>query len=611
MRISWKYSALVLLLLAPFVYAFFYTFPAEDDYCRANSALYLFDVWTGLTSIVSAWLRSSGRYVHHFLVVFLGDAVSWRAGYAGVCLGVLGVYAAALGGIWRRVGGAATRETSWFLALAGVATLLASCETLPMNYYFVTDALGVGLGDGMVLVHIWALCRLWHAEEPTRFERLLPVVTAIVSIGCYEHAAIGALVSSATAYWLARETRHPSRLAFLQVLLASIFFCLVAFLAPGNFARLQHTGGTTASVTSKLMLAPRQWLFAAPRVFMSPYPLYALLLALVLPPLASRPGLRPLSLFKRIVMAVTVYAGLLTVAVVLHALGNLAIPAGSKLLESLVLLCAYALVFGLLLCLPLHRVRPAGCSPALAVVPFCLCLALTSNVKRTVANGFNGALDHAAAVLARRDMVLRGAHGSQVRVAPLLSLPFPSFYQQSFATEKTAWSALQVSRYYGLLSAVIALPDGEAAYAAAYRLRAPVWTTPDESGVAFSLATRVPLGPNATDVLDWLFVKVPEGGALPAQLHVAWTQTPPLGALPVFARAIRDSLLAGPSWRRSWLTDCAAVPHTSVLAAARSFTIEAQSGRERIVALPVRGQDGTDLGDVGVSFDGQVYHRIR
>ena len=118
-RIRWP----VVLLLLPFLYAMFFTFPLGDDFGRAVLANGLFDWQGGLRDLGLNWMHWSGRYTHLFLVVFLGDAVMTRAGYGMVCLGVLSLYGIALHGIFRHIAAGARPQERLFLTLIAVLAL--------------------------------------------------------------------------------------------------------------------------------------------------------------------------------------------------------------------------------------------------------------------------------------------------------------------------------------------------------------------------------------------------------------------------------------------------------------------------------------------------------
>ena len=111
MKISWKYSVAAGILLIPFVLSMGFIFPAGDDFARCNMASRLFDVTGGLHEMGSAWWKWSGRYTHHFLVVFLGRVVLSREACALTAAGMALLHLIPLYGIFStQIGRASCRE---------------------------------------------------------------------------------------------------------------------------------------------------------------------------------------------------------------------------------------------------------------------------------------------------------------------------------------------------------------------------------------------------------------------------------------------------------------------------------------------------------------------
>ena len=524
-RIGYGPSLLLGALLLPFAYATFFTFPIGDDFARAVLAHGLFDWIGGLHDMAWNWRNWSGRYTHHFLAVFLGDAVLTRAGYGALCLAVLALYGAAVYGIASEIAAGARRGDRLGLALAALAALCAGHRALDLTYYVATDALALGVGNALVLVHVWALCRLWHRPEPRRRDLAFAIGSAFLAIGCYEHSAIAAVVASALALWMAHRAGHPHRRAFLIVAAAAAAFCLLSFAAPGNYGRQRIRGVTHERIAAQLLGAGEDWLGIAAGALASHFALFAAFLGLAVAP-RPRASLAPIPRGRLAAAAAIAFIAISAGIVLVHALSDVRVTDTRKLPASAQLLLGIVLAYFALACAGPLRTRAAALAGALsgtlpALLLFAV-LAASSNTRLVLQSIGTGSLKMHAQEMERRLEVLASVQRADVAFAPLLACPYPACVGDPVPPSATAWPAAHIARLYGERSVTVEAPDPARAYAEATAAGGPLaWIrlpgTALEAAGAF-----VEAGPNATYRDAWLFVRAPAGTHPQAAATVAF-----------------------------------------------------------------------------------------
>ena len=349
MTFGFRYSLLAGALLAPFAYAAYFAFPFGDDFARSFLAHGLFDAIGGLHDMVWNWRHWSGRYTHHFLTVFLGDAVLTRAGYGTLCLSVMALYGVALHGIAGALVPQSRPADRLFIALAGLAALACGHEALNITYYVATDALGIGVGNGFTLVFVWALCRLWHLPEARKRDLAFAAAAGVLAIGCYEHAALACCTAAAAAAWLAHRSGHPHRRAFFLVAGIALAFLLVSFLAPGNFARQRIRDVGEARIAAQLLAAGRDWLAVAPGALATHFALFAAFLGLAISP-RTRPGLAAAPAARIAATGLAAFVAASAAIVLVHALSDVRATDLPKLPASIHLLLGIPLGFLAIAC---------------------------------------------------------------------------------------------------------------------------------------------------------------------------------------------------------------------------------------------------------------------
>lgn len=331
------------LLLLPYLVSMFLVFPIADDIGRANQALCMFDISSAIEEVHRAYMSWSGRFTHHFLVIFLGDAATRRLYYGSVLVVVALVYWISLFGIFNELQDKRERLSSFLLATVCVLAFLSMHQFLNM-LYMMTNVLSITIGNGLILTFIWALCRLWNKTNFSVGMMLFVFCSGIAALGSYEHATIMAFLVAITAYVLARYLRHPNLHAFRSTAIVISIFCAVSFLAPGNYARNEMREVSLDQMLLQLRMALPVWTTLVASILQSPLIIIAIMLGISIPPsiqLKVQKRLHVQHIFAgSIILFVCVSLGI----IVLHALSDQPIDASaSKLTMSLTLLSIYVL----------------------------------------------------------------------------------------------------------------------------------------------------------------------------------------------------------------------------------------------------------------------------
>lgn len=594
MNIGYRYSFFLLLLLSPFIYAMFFTFPLGDDFGRALSANGLFDWYGGFHDLGLKWMRWSGRYTHHFLVIFLGDAVMSRAGYGLVCSSILSLYGIALFGIFRHIASTMRLQEHLFLALAGVVTIVTGHPALNITYYLVTDTLGIGIGNAMVLMFIYALCRLWHLPSPMRKDTAFALFCGIFAIGCYEHAALATLFSAIVALWMAHTAKHPQTDRFMLVARIVLFFFLASFFAPGNFKRQRKRDVTLERMLEQLLFASRDWASIMWQGMQSHFALYGIAVGLATR-LTPRPGAHPIATPAMVATGVVALCATSAGIVVVHALSDAPVMSTHKLPASIQLLSGIAFSYIALACLGKIKGTTRKLPSSLILLPLLAVFGLSANTLTTARNILNGEIALFAATMTDRISVLTSSQQQEVRLAPLAHSPFPASLADPVPASITDWPAADIAKLYNQQMVITAAATPQEAYVLSTASGATLqWQHLPSSDIYVTLTTLTP-GPNATYREHWLFVRthVPAPRLNAMVLPVA----PDYLSMPL-VRHYRESLFAGDTFARRALHGWFALN--------RPLTLQlADSAAPELIAVdaPIRNVDATPAHNASIAVD--------
>lgn len=598
------------LALLPFAWAYGFCFPRGDDFDEVTRAMFLFDVPGGLYEVGREWLTWSGRYTYHFLAVFLGKAGELRFVCGLVCGAVLALHGAAFYGLARTA--AVPRRAGAPLACLALLGLCASTGYLPGSY-LLTEALTTGLQSAAALGFFWSLCALWERCDDAppdggriRRARRRASLLGVLAAGVYEHAALAVLAGAAVACILAwfhdrraGLTFRAGRLAnFLTVGAWGFGGALVSFLAPGNFARRAARGLDAETVRGQLAAVPADWLGALEGFAVSPWPLTAVGLALLVALLSrrGRPGLARGEALLLAALAAAAFCPFSVGLTALHALSDVPLHANAKLGASLGLYAACALgfsSFALLRALPGLPLRGRGAVPAIGAALLVLCCA-SDNFQRTLENAVNGDMALYAEAMQRRDDWLRhvGAGspwrgrarfgligeilhpGSRSRaVAPGAAVTrvarwerqvFPVWSFGDLRHKAAAWPNPWAAWMYGVEAVASQPPDRAAAVAA---LRGPsdaangpleLRLPPEARALGLAGAWRVNArgGPNPTFALNWLVLEcekpLPKTLAVLVPSPLSPARMAPRGAQAWLLRQLAQESVIMPGIVSSW-----------------------------------------------------------
>lgn len=510
MKKDWPHislGALLVVLIIPFYIAMGFTFPLGDDFARANYARGIFDIGKAVEEMVHAWTSWSGRYTHHFLIIFLGKAAESRLGYTLVCAAGVSVYWLSFYGIFHELFGRKRRGDSFLIASVCTLAFLSGHPALNISYYLITDVLGLGIGNGLVLSFIWSLCCLWNADCVSKKLKTAVFGTGIAAIGCYEHAAIAIFLIAALACTLAYYFSHPHKKVYLQAVKVVTVFFLISFLAMGNFNRQVKRDVTLALILEQLSESWSIWKAHAFSVFSSVWGLGVLFVGTAIRP-ASRwcvntSGGFPVPLMGGFVIFLALTGGI----VIVQALSDVPVTATSKLTASMSLLSSYVCCFMAILAMaPLKR-KLATVPVSLLSIPFIIVFVLTPNYQRLLHELFSGSAVAYAASLEKRYTFLKWSGlenpGGTTKVSRLLLYPYPSSPGEAIPSSPEEWPVRHVSRMFKLGRVISSPPDLAQAYAE-ITTRPPRGEFSTDNSTGMAVFKDITAGPNDTFRFHWL-----------------------------------------------------------------------------------------------------------
>lgn len=519
---------LALALLAPFCYAAFFTFPDADDYGRAVLASHLFDLFGGIKEMLRAWMKWSGRYTHHFMIVFFGDLATTRAGYTAACLANMAIHYLALAGIGKELSGRTHKATAAFFGLFPLFALAATHGSLQSSWYLLTGILSLGAASGFTLLYIWALCVVWNRPVLHLRHKVFSCLFCIAAIGCYEHSAVITVIASTTAYIMARTYNHRHLPFFKRLFIISCVCIILSFFCRGNFRRQDKRDVSGAVIAGQMANAWGDWLrYVAPKLVT---PLYLSVLAWGAWVTGSaREALETKISPKWIVLyCLTAAAGYMGSLTVIHAASDVPVGEADNIPAHMSIFCAVIFAFCLAACPRVFCLRFLRRIPKFLLLLLCLApLLLTWNTQTIIWNETSGALEQYAATRNKRDAYLRGLQGADAIVAPLDIRPFPvgPIFVPSLPDDRDpvmpdpkAWPTKYVAQLHNLAS--LRSEAQQANYAFARIKRLPSRTA--LPGVFASYTRDLQVGANETYRSDWLMLAVPpETLAAHPRLHVA------------------------------------------------------------------------------------------
>ena len=622
---------LLFLFLLPFLYASFFTFPNGDDFARAVKARYLFDILGGFEEMGRAWWKWSGRYTHHFLIVFLGDTATSSWTYGLVCIGNMLLHLVSLAGICRELAGPCKKSTPLFMGLFLLLGLMCSHGTLNGTWYLITDILSLGVASGFTLLYIWSLCVLWNADTVTRGKKIFCIASCIVAAGCYEYSTVMVGMCSLTAWVLARIYRHKHTSTYFLLLVISVVCFLLAFFARGNFRRQTKRAVSAELVATQLGAAWGEWVqYVLPALITPLYVCIAFVVAWLNPRdrVTVAAKIPPWLVLLYCVGAAAAFMFVLTIV---HAASDAPISSTNKIPANMSVFVAMISTFGLLACRNSLRLDLLQKVPKMLLgLVGLLVICATPNMQYTLASIATGALQNYSGEQQSREWwITRAGKGAEVTVAPLGVCPYPSCLYDPLSENIEDWPGRHMAEMFHMKSLRVVKSRASEAYERA--MHVPGFSFQDveqeagqNSGQNAGQEARIPGitqtvfverlsggpnsadtsdGPNFTYISDWLFITVDE--ALVRQNSVltlfAVTDTSPLvrmGLLPT--EAVYD--------KPGWMHLAGALPQYALNDPA--YQVHPVDEGRILLGLPVRtAGDGTVLAAY-ISFDGTRYYKI-
>ncbi len=231
-------EALVWLGILPLFILCWYAHPSADDFLQANDVRkhghwgymqHMYLHWTGRYTAMLGW--------SFFNPVSYGHD---KAGYGLVCFLLLGLLLVALVlalRAWLRGAGLTSRQ----LWQAGAGALLLIVYQLPSTaewFYWLTSSFNYLMPAILLLLALALLARHVQQGPLTRRYQVILALLLFLIVGCNETIAVPVLLI--VWFFMLLESRKQRRLVSWQIALAVTVGCAVAFLAPGNSARMQE-----------------------------------------------------------------------------------------------------------------------------------------------------------------------------------------------------------------------------------------------------------------------------------------------------------------------------------------------------------------------------------
>ncbi len=513
---GWRASLCVALILIPFVYAAFFTFPEGDDFHGALRARHLFDLIGGVDRMFSAWWKWSGRYFYHFTWVFLGDIAHYRTLYSCYILFIFGLFWLSVFGIAKELGRDKAPGQAAFFATLWLAATLCTHKCLG-GWYLLIELETITAGHVFTMLYIWSLCRLWNRPVVSRGAKWFCICSGAAASGCYEYSALLVLLIAAAVYIMARLYEHPHQKTFRTLLIVAGVCFLLSYLARGNFRRQDKRAVSSAVKSAQLHHALHDWWTYVGKSYANPIMALAVLAAGWFSPGWETPLHKKLPFPLILVLGVAAVIGFTGSLTVIHAFSDVPVGAVSKLPAQMVQYSTIIIVFCLLACrerlhldaLRLAPLRLLG-KPVCLLAAFALLLGGNSNFFPTLWNGLSGAFSRYEAAYEKRKAVFAAHRKQAVVVMPLSGAPFPVNSEILFADPKD-WPNKYYAPFYRVASVAAKSASPQLAYEEAKKRGLLAWrAAKGDAGNSAGEVAFVPslsLPPNKTYEFDWIFLR--------------------------------------------------------------------------------------------------------
>ena len=227
--------------ILPFFLLCWYAHPSADDFLTANDInkhghvgylKYMYLHWAGRYTAIASWSFLNPVSFGHI-----------KQGYGPVCFLLLALLLASIALLIRALL-QGSKLTAWQLWHIGASALLLITYNLPSTaecFYWLTSGFNYLLPGILVLLALATLATSTIKQYPIRRHYLIATgVLLFLAVGCNETIAVPVLL---TAWgFAAMETWRRQRAVGITIALAVSTGCALAFLAPGNAARMAVEG---------------------------------------------------------------------------------------------------------------------------------------------------------------------------------------------------------------------------------------------------------------------------------------------------------------------------------------------------------------------------------
>ncbi len=236
-------AAAVVLCVLPFVALCWYAHPSADDFLTANDVR-KYGHWGYVAFIYQTW---TGRYTSATLQGVFNPVAygNTTEGYGLVCLLLIVAVPVAFYTLLRALlPGQFRRRTLWLSSGVATALFMWQMPSPAEGFYWITSNYNYVLPGLLTLLWLAALARHASAAAPAARCKWLAVAAAlvVVVIGGNETNALPLALGVVGVTALRAVQRRRLERSYLWLSAAVVAACAVAFLAPGNFARMGQSG---------------------------------------------------------------------------------------------------------------------------------------------------------------------------------------------------------------------------------------------------------------------------------------------------------------------------------------------------------------------------------
>lgn len=508
---GYKSSLIFLAFLIPFLYLAFFTYPYGDDFQRAIKANFFLDIYEGFHELFRAYWKWSGRYTHHFSVVFFGKAATSRIAYTSFTLAYFALFWFGAYGIFREIGSKEIKGQSFCYATLALLVMFSSQGNILFFQYNITNQLGVGIGLTACLYYIWSLCRVWNLETLQRRDRIFAIASCILAIGFYEYSAFMVVIISITSLYIAHVYKHRHFSFYKKLFYISIVFFLISYLARGNFRRPLKAFASLISWDQRILqLKELPFVFKdtiLPAIF-APFSYATLFMSCFFVPKWETPLAKKVSSALILFLTFLALFGFVFSQSLVHALSNVPIKEGSHIVNLIAGYTIPAFVFMVLIFKSKDQNKFLSNTLIRGVALIaCIGILFTSpNFQSIYAQITVGQFQLYKYEQDSRHEFLKTHQDESIVLSKRIHAPFP-FPGEGLEAEYKAWPNKYAKHFYGVKDIVAVNPDFTQTVSS-FNFYKAHWY--DFQDIQFCVGRRIASGSNDSFKQSWIFIMSPE-----------------------------------------------------------------------------------------------------